>query len=47
MLDQVPPPGVLVKDDVEPAQRMPVPVILLGTAFTVTTVVLRQPVDNV
>ena len=46
LLVQVPPP-VFERVVVEPAQTVAVPVIADGNGFTVTTVVVIQPVDSV
>ena len=46
LLIHVPPP-VLERVVVEPAQTVVVPAIAVGNGFTVTTVVVIQPVDRV
>ena len=46
LLSQVPPVGVDVSDVVLPSQRLAIPEIAVGTAFTVTICVLRQPLAN-
>lgn len=47
LLVQVPPAGPLLSVVLCPTHTLVLPVIAKGNAFTVTTVVTRQPVDNV
>ena len=47
LLLHVPPEGVLFNVVVEATQTLAVPVIAVGTAFTVTGVVEKQPVFTV
>ena len=44
LLDQTPPAAASVSDSVEPAHTGALPVIGVGSALTVTTAVLVQPV---
>ena len=46
-LAQVPPDGVLLNVRVSPKQAVVVPPMVDGSAFTVTTAVLLQPVESV
>ena len=47
LLVQVPPAGVEFNVVVKPIHTFGVPVIIVGLSFTVTTVVMMQPVPNV
>ena len=47
LLAQVPPVGVLLNVDVLPTHITGEPMINPGSGFTVTVVVVRQPVGNV
>ena len=47
LLVQVPPAGVLPSEVIEPTHTLAIPVIAVGTGFTVTGAVIIQPVGNV